>query len=97
MAVLTLLSSLLAVIYIWRVVEVAVFQKPEVEREVKEAPMSMLVPTWIMMIAAVNFGFDTGLTVDVAHTAIVALIHGGTEAGREATAQMMGFTNGGGQ
>jgi multicomponent Na+:H+ antiporter subunit D len=94
-AVLTLLSSLLAVIYIWRVVEVAVFQKPEVERDVKEAPMSMLVPTWILMIAAVYFGFDTALTVDVAHTAIEALVYSGPEASREATAQMLGFTFGG--
>ena len=92
---LTLLSSLLAVIYIWRVVEVAVFQKPDVERDIKEAPISMLIPTWILMIAAVYFGFDTALTVDVAHTAIESLVYSGPEAGREATAQMLGFTFGG--
>ena len=85
-AVLTLLSSLLAVIYIWRVVEVAVFQKPETDVEVQEAPISMLVPTWILMIAAVYFGFDTQLTVDVAHSAIESLVYSGPEAIREATA-----------
>lgn len=94
-AVLTLLSSLLAVIYVWRVVEVAVFQKPTQDVEVKEAPLSMLIPTWILMLAAVYFGFDTGLTVDVAHNAIEALIYSGPEAGREATAQILGFTFGG--
>ena len=94
-AVLTLLSSLLAVMYIWRVVEVAVFQKPKVEREVSEAPMSLLVPTWLMMLAAIYFGFDTELTVEVAHDAIESLIYSGPEAMREATAQAMGFTFGG--
>ena len=88
-AVLTLLSSLLAVIYIWRVVEVAVFQQPTEEKAVKEAPMAMLIPTWILMIAAVYFGFDTALTVDVAHTAIESLVYGGPEASREATAQIL--------
>ena len=96
-AVLTLLSSLLAVIYIWRVVEVAVFQKSETTKEVNEAPISLLVPTWALMIAAVYFGFDTQLTVDVAHNAIESLIYGGPEAMREATAQAMGFTFGGGK
>jgi multicomponent Na+:H+ antiporter subunit D len=32
----------------------------------KEAPLSMLVPLWILIIANIYFGVNTELTVDVA-------------------------------
>lgn len=60
---LILVGSLLAVIYIWRVVEVAYFQKAVGDRQVKEAPMSLLVPMWVLVIANVYFGIDTTFTV----------------------------------
>ena len=94
-AVLTLLSSLLAVVYVWRVVEVAVFQAPKNDEHIKEAPMSMLIPTWLLMFATIYFGLNTELTVDVAHRAIESLVYHGPESVRESTAQLMGFGFGG--
>jgi multicomponent Na+:H+ antiporter subunit D len=69
-AVLILLSSLLALIYIWRVVEVAYFKEPlEQNEEVTEAPISMLAPTWLLIGATLVFGIFTSLSVGVASAA----------------------------
>jgi multicomponent Na+:H+ antiporter subunit D len=74
-AVLILLSSLLAVIYIWRVVEVAYFrQPPEDAPEIREAPLSLLVPIWVLAGATVFFGVFTSLSVGVASAAARMLL-----------------------
>lgn len=68
------LGSLMAVIYVWRVVEVAYFQKPpEDAPERCEAPAALLVPAWTMVGAAVWFGVDAGLTSRLASEAVRAL------------------------
>ena len=74
--------------------EVAVFQKPETDVEVQGADIN--VGTDLDTMIAVYFGFDTQLTVDVAHSAIESLVYSGPEAIREAAAQS-GFTFGGGK
>ncbi len=77
-AVLILLSSVLAVIYVWRVVEVAYFQDPpEGAEEVKEAPWSLLAPTWVLVGATIYFGIFTSVTVGVATRAARLLVEGG--------------------
>jgi multicomponent Na+:H+ antiporter subunit D len=69
-AVLILLSSLLALIYIWRVVEVAYFrQPPEDAPEIGEAPISLLGPMWVLAGATLFFGVFTSLSVGVASAA----------------------------
>jgi multicomponent Na+:H+ antiporter subunit D len=74
-AILIVLSSLLAVIYVWRVVEVAYFQAPpEGQEAVTEAPMSMLVPTYILIGATYYYGIDATTTLDVAKSAAEVLI-----------------------
>jgi multicomponent Na+:H+ antiporter subunit D len=74
-AVLVLLASLLAVIYIWRVVEAAYFKPVPAGRDaVTEAPLSMLIPTWILIGASVYFGIHTDLTIGVARKAAMALL-----------------------
>ncbi len=76
-AVLIVLSSLLAVIYIWRVVEVAYFQAPpEGHEAVTEAPLSMLVPMFILIGATYYFGIDATTTLDIAESAAEVLIGG---------------------
>jgi multicomponent Na+:H+ antiporter subunit D len=74
-AVLILLSSLLALIYIWRVVEVAYFrQAPDEAPEISEAPISLLVPTWLLVGATVFFGVFTSLSVGLASAAARMLL-----------------------
>ena len=77
-AVLIVASSLLAVIYVWRVVEVIYFREATgAAVDAEEAPMSLLVPTWILIGASVYFGIDATTTLDVAVAAAKALLGGG--------------------
>jgi multicomponent Na+:H+ antiporter subunit D len=73
-AFLILGSSLLAVVYVWRVVEIMYFRDSDAIVERDEAPLSMLVPTWILIGGTVYFGFNTTLTAGVAHTAAQFLL-----------------------
>ncbi len=73
-AVLILLGSLLAIVYVWRIVEVAYFQQPQAGAEVaKEAPLTFLVPVWVLVFANIYFGIDTRLSVSVAEAAAQSL------------------------
>ncbi len=75
LAVLILASSLIAVVYIWRVVEATCFQ-PAVARagELKEAPASMLVSTWALIAANLYFGIDASLTSSMARQGAETLL-----------------------
>jgi multicomponent Na+:H+ antiporter subunit D len=78
LAVLVLLSSLLALAYVWRVVEIAYFRKPPAKSaDVAEAPRSLLVPTWLLIGATLVFGLWTPLTVGVARLAAQVLLRHG--------------------
>jgi multicomponent Na+:H+ antiporter subunit D len=78
-AVMVLVSSLLALIYIWRVVEVAYFREPDINATaVTEAPAALLVPTLVLAAACVYFGIDTDMTVGVARMAAESLLGGGS-------------------
>ena len=73
-AVLILLGSLLAVVYVWRLVEVAYFKPPLAGSEtIKEAPLSFLIPIWMLIIANLYFGIDTRLSIQVAQAAAQSL------------------------
>lgn len=77
LAILILLGSLLAVIYVWKIVESLFFSATQKTVGVQEAPLTMLVPVWILVIANLYFGIFTELTVDLANTASSLLISGG--------------------
>jgi len=73
-AVLILLGSLLAVVYVWRIVEVAYFKPVLTGTEtIKEAPLAFLIPVWTLVIANIYFGIDTRLSVEVAQAASMNL------------------------
>lgn len=70
-----LLSSLLAVAYVWRFVEVAYFRAPPADMPSRsEAPASLLVPAWLTIAASIYFGLDTSVTVGSAAGAAEMLI-----------------------
>ncbi|MBI82290.1 MAG: cation:proton antiporter [Planctomycetaceae bacterium] len=74
-AALLLISSLLAAIYVWRVVEVAYFQSPAEEHAaVQEAPTLMLIPTYALIGASIVFGLWTSVSAGVAHEAAQRLL-----------------------
>lgn len=77
-AVLLLLSSLLAAVYVWRVVEVAWFRDPPAGAVSREAPASLLIPSWILAAATLYFGFFTDWTAGIGRAAAHALLSAGS-------------------
>jgi len=73
-AALILLSSLIAVVYVWRVVEVAYFGEPR--SDVCEVSWTSWLPVWILIGATLVFGLWTDLTVNGAALAARALLGG---------------------
>jgi multicomponent Na+:H+ antiporter subunit D len=75
LAMLILLGSLVAVVYVWRVVETAYFEAPPADAPpIKEAPLSMLIPMWLLLGASVYFGISTKLSVGAARQAAATLL-----------------------
>ena len=70
-----LVGSLLAVLYVWRLVEIIYFKEPADPTKC-EAPLSMLVPTWVLLAASIYFGLNTGLSAGVARAAAEAMSPG---------------------
>jgi multicomponent Na+:H+ antiporter subunit D len=73
-AAVVLAGSLLAVMYIWKVVEVAYFTESPDGPGVREAPLSMLIPTWALVLANLYFGIDATLTAGTATRAAQMLL-----------------------
>ena len=73
-----LIGSLLAVIYVWKLVEALYFTPASGVQStpVKEAPLMLLIPTWILVLANIYFGFNTELTVGTAEQAVKLLLPG---------------------
>ena len=73
-AAVVLIGSLLALAYVWRVLEVVYFQKaPEEARDVKEAPLSLVAPAWILIGASIFFGVNASIPSELAGAAVRAL------------------------
>ena len=74
---LILLASLLAVLYIWKVVEAAYFQEPPEGAECKDAPWGLLVPTYLLIGASFYFGIFTDPMLSSAREAADLLLTAG--------------------
>ena len=75
-AVLVLLTSLMALVYVWRVVEVAYFREFSGDEATREAPWTLLWPTWALVILNLYFGIDAGRTAGIAEQAAQVLMAG---------------------
>jgi multicomponent Na+:H+ antiporter subunit D len=74
---LILASSMLAMVYVGRVVEVAWFHEPSaMARKAKDPPLSMLVPVLLLAAATIYFGFDTQASAGIASQVAHALVGG---------------------
>lgn len=75
LAVIILIGSLLALVYVWRIVEVAYFSPLKKEHQhIKEAPLSLLLPTWLLVLANLYFGTDAGFTIAITELAVQSLM-----------------------
>ena len=69
------IGSLLALVYIGRVIEMAYFQG-EKNPPRTEAPLTLLLPTWLLVIANLYFGIDAGFSAGNAGAIAVMLLEG---------------------
>ena len=70
-------SSLLSVVYIGKVIEVVWFREPSKEAATAtETPLTMLVPTLLLVAATVYFGIDTSLSAGIASMAADTFLAG---------------------
>tara|TARA_B110000261_G_C13015995_1_gene330065 strand:+ start:107 stop:805 length:699 start_codon:yes stop_codon:yes gene_type:complete len=69
LAIIIIFSSLLAVIYCWRVIETLYFKNGDSKIIVNEAPLSMLISIWIASLACIYFGFNTDTTISISDLA----------------------------
>ena len=77
-AVLILIGSLLALVYVWRLIEAAYFGRASPDApEVREAPATMLIPIWVLVAANIYFGINTDISVGSAMQAAAALMGSG--------------------
>jgi multicomponent Na+:H+ antiporter subunit D len=77
-AFIVLLGGVLALVYVWRLVEAIWFAAPaDPNKKVSEAPLSMLIPMWILIGASLVFGVDAGWTATSAKAAAALLLNGG--------------------
>lgn len=78
--VLVLLSSLFAIVYVGRVVEIMLFRKARTDNPqptgVREAPLMMLVPMYVLLAVSVWIGISGSATLSVASDAAAALLGG---------------------
>jgi multicomponent Na+:H+ antiporter subunit D len=77
LAALVVLTSLIAMAYVWRFVEAAYLSERPAGRELAgEAPWSMLAVSWALVAACIWFGFDTSFTVEGARRAALLMLGG---------------------
>ena len=78
-------SSLIAVVYVGRIIELILLREPPTEGPlangvdgagVREAPLSMVIPMWILVAANIYFGLRTDVTAGLAGRAASALMGG---------------------
>jgi multicomponent Na+:H+ antiporter subunit D len=72
-AILIVVSSLFAVIYIWKIIEVLYFS--ERAGSYREVSVLTLIPIWILALFCIFLGINTSLTVDVANIATEILFN----------------------
>lgn len=68
------ISSLMAVAYIWRVVESAAFGTGEENQAVAEAPLALLIPTWIAVLLNLYFGLFPEIPLQLSGDAAETLL-----------------------
>ena len=84
LALIVLVGSLIAIVYVWRIVETIYFKAPDPDdaeatrrwNDAQEAPPSMLIAMWALIGASVFFGLNAELTGSLAERAALVLLGG---------------------
>ncbi|GAA0858210.1 monovalent cation/H+ antiporter subunit D family protein [Aliiglaciecola litoralis] len=82
MVIIILIGSLLAIVYVWKLIEVLYFQQREKIRvhgvqsgseEFGRSPLTMSAALWMLALMCVYFGINTDLTMSTAQSAVEIL------------------------
>jgi multicomponent Na+:H+ antiporter subunit D len=78
MAAMMLVSSIMAIIYVGKIIEAFCFKKSDSEdrAEIKEAPLSMLIPLWVTVLISLYCGIQGDVVVELASQAASDLLGG---------------------
>lgn len=69
-----LIGSLIAVVYVGKILEALYFTSSKGNTaSIQEAPLLLLVPTWILVLANIYFGLNTEFSLGMAELAVQAL------------------------
>ncbi len=72
-----LVSSLMAVVYIWRIVEALYFQAPvEGDTPLSEAPVQLLLVSGLIALMNIYFGLFPQVPLELANSAAALLLEG---------------------
>jgi multicomponent Na+:H+ antiporter subunit D len=75
LALVVLAGSMLALVYVWRIVESIYFKPAEgPAAEAREGPCSLVAGSWILVGASLYFGIDSSLTSSLSGRAAQALL-----------------------
>lgn len=78
LAALVVATSLIALGYVWRFVEIAYLKAPGPDAPRQgEPPLWMLVPAWLLVAACIYFGFETSFNVGYVGEAVKLLMQQG--------------------
>ncbi len=69
-----LVSSLMALFYVWRIVETLYFKPAVVEVQAGEAPLQLLLVAWLVALANIGFGLFPQLPLSLASAAAELLL-----------------------
>tara|TARA_Y100001934_G_C12383685_1_gene794198 strand:- start:4198 stop:5676 length:1479 start_codon:yes stop_codon:yes gene_type:complete len=74
-AVVVLLGSLITIVYIGRLIEILYFAPLDKSApQIKEAPLLLHIPVWILLAASIYFGLHADFTISVAENAATLLL-----------------------
>jgi multicomponent Na+:H+ antiporter subunit D len=76
LAGLVVFTSLVSAVYVWRFVEAAYLREPPQGAARAEAPLSLLLPAWVLVVACTYFGLETSYSLGGAQDAATALLQG---------------------
>ena len=77
-AVVVVLSSILAVVYMGRVLQAVFFEAPANPRKVRrEAPLLLLLPLWVLTLLNLYIGIQADWVIDLTNAAAAAALLGG--------------------
>lgn len=74
LALLILVASILTLIYVGRVIEVAYFKPVPEGRTRQKVPLTMIVALWIFALSNIYFGFETDISLGLSSLAVNQLI-----------------------